>query len=229
MHKSEGFTLIELLVVIGIIALLSSILFPALGTARDTAKSIGCQSTLKQLGVAMQMYTNDWNGWYPQRYQNANNYAWPLTLADYLNYRFSGAAAQWGPPVFHCPAGKPLSNLPGYSRGYSANFYVLCNQFGNGRVGGAKNEGSQMLLLDIWVASWNYGEADVSCALVSNRDYKDLSGAGVGVALRHRLRFNYSNKDGSVHSNNPGKTGYGADVKWFITTAGQGYVDGQYY
>jgi len=54
-----GFTLIELLVVIAIIAILAAILFPVFAQAREAARKSSCQSNLKQLGTAYQMYAND--------------------------------------------------------------------------------------------------------------------------------------------------------------------------
>ena len=60
--KSKGFTLIELLVVIAIIALLMSILVPALARVKDQAKTIGCRSNLRQWNLYFSLYTEDHNG-----------------------------------------------------------------------------------------------------------------------------------------------------------------------
>ena len=63
-HNSPGFTLVELLVVIAIIALLMSILMPALARVRKQAKVVICQSHLKQWGAVFSMYTGDYHGYF---------------------------------------------------------------------------------------------------------------------------------------------------------------------
>ena len=60
-YKSvSAFTLIELLVVIAIIAILAAILFPVFGRARENARRSSCQSKLKQLGLSLNQYTQDY-------------------------------------------------------------------------------------------------------------------------------------------------------------------------
>jgi prepilin-type N-terminal cleavage/methylation domain-containing protein len=67
-----GFTLIELLVVIAIIALLAAILFPVFARARENARKSGCQNNMKQIGIGILQYVQDYDETMPQQPNNDN-------------------------------------------------------------------------------------------------------------------------------------------------------------
>lgn len=99
----RGFTLMEMLVVIGIIGVLAGLLMPVFARARESARRSKCISNMRQIGSAITMYADDWDGFiYPAVYNEGwkapmgrypTGSAWPYAIGNYV--RDTG--------VFRCP------------------------------------------------------------------------------------------------------------------------------
>jgi prepilin-type N-terminal cleavage/methylation domain-containing protein len=125
--RSKGFTLIELLVVIAIIAILAAILFPVFAKARENARRTSCINNLKQIGLGVMQYTQDYDDCLPRHfygYPNTGgmppgngvdtNYKWMDVLHPYVkNTQLfvcpsdSAATAQYVYPPANRTAGPP--------------------------------------------------------------------------------------------------------------------------
>jgi prepilin-type N-terminal cleavage/methylation domain-containing protein/prepilin-type processing-associated H-X9-DG protein len=100
----KGFTLIELLVVIAIIAILAAILFPVFAKAREKARQTACLSNMKQIGLGIMQYTQDYDEHFPcirmQDPSGQHTWEWHYEINPYVK----------SVPVFACPSNNASTN-----------------------------------------------------------------------------------------------------------------------
>jgi prepilin-type N-terminal cleavage/methylation domain-containing protein/prepilin-type processing-associated H-X9-DG protein len=133
-RSSRAFTLIELLVVIAIIAILAAILFPVFAQAREKARQTACLSNLKQVGLGLQMYTQDYDETLPPA-NTVPYFAEPNALPNFLG---SIIPYTKNKSIFYCPSSVDASTV-GYNKldkSYPCTASSCSSYQGNGVVMG---------------------------------------------------------------------------------------------
>jgi prepilin-type N-terminal cleavage/methylation domain-containing protein/prepilin-type processing-associated H-X9-DG protein len=115
-ERRTGFTLIELLVVIAIIAILAAILFPVFAQAREQARKAACLSNLKQMGLALTLYVQDYDETFPSDYEiNGSAIVWADQIQPYVRNR----------QVLGCPSGSDANKKFRSGVGYGISSHLM--------------------------------------------------------------------------------------------------------
>ncbi len=160
MRTNRKFTLIELLVVIAIIAILASMLLPALNSARGKARDIKCTGNLRQLGTFMQLYVEQNRELFPDERNNlgATDTFWQdmLYLANTTNvtpakgcYLATNKTKPRDP--FACPSSMTTSETPAFRNHYAINYRLTSkatDNLGSNSLGKVKNPSGRAMLFD---------------------------------------------------------------------------------
>jgi len=193
-RTNKGFTLIELLVVIAIIAILAAILFPVFARARENARRASCSSNLKQIGLGLMQYTQDYDEQLvPIAWPNGGNGVgqWPQLIQPYVK----------STQLFQCPSSPSKDTRRADAGNWAGTQYPQINRsYGHNRPAPRSLSQVQAPATRIQVtedlAEW---------------DLEPRGGGGNDIATRHFAGHlgtaNYLYYDGHVKASSPPRTG----------------------
>ncbi len=198
--RLQRFTLIELLVVIAIIAILASMLLPALTKARASAKRISCASNMKQLHSANMMYSQDYEGWLCGNRKSAY---WRILVYPYLggkkdysivydwNDLISAIAEK---DIYHCPScAVPKTNATSTGIGYNYQYMGYLETDPLVKISSVSKPSSSILLGDtnddLTANDWNHNNL-YTPAIINSLGYT--------MVPRHFRGLNMTFVDGHV-------------------------------
>lgn len=185
--KRRGFTLIELLVVIAIIAILAAILFPVFARAREKARQSSCSSNLKQLGLGILMYAQDYDETLPAHCAGWGSMFWLYSTVPYVKNK----------QITECPSLARGDDVGGQGfRSYGYNF-----ELSGAKMGRVQFPAELIMLADSTVCSDPYNTTACGCCYIApaprsgccaqNAPWGRMSG-------RHNSGANHTFMDGHV-------------------------------
>jgi len=204
-RRRSGFTLIELLVVISIIAILAAILFPVFSRARETARKSSCASNLRQIGLALQQYTQDADDRLPLLQDTPVEGGSGITFVEALGPYTKNAQ------MFVCPSGPRASadKITTEPDGIEVKDYMwsatIANGFSADTEGHYGMNGNLTTTTGFAMSSFGQGanqsvaEAPLvfDCSWYAGAD-TSLIGASIRDAMRHLDTVNICYADGHV-------------------------------
>ena len=213
----SAFTLIELLVVIAIIAILAAILFPVFARARENARRSSCQSNLKQIGLGIIQYTQDYDEKYPMRQYDGTDLgvanSWRRTTYPYVKstqiYKCPSNSSPFQNGLAEDSQTNRLNALPAESRGQTFPISYVINgtqvniggqppsEFGRSQSLAAVGDSAQTIL----VCENNYGFAEQPF------NYDDATFRQFFAYRGHLGNDNFLFCDGHVKALRPTQTG----------------------